>query len=291
MNADEVEEICSALREVLQSHKGEVPLVARALRWASDHARTLGELRLCMAITSWTLASGRPMSRVAFSQLIAGVGLPPGRYSAQRVRLLVDQALKTGLIRRVASRGGRGQASFYRLAFVDELLIEVRDDALLLRLQELDERHNGNLQQDLLQVTGLEKPAAQTAVGLAGNLQQSDAETCSTFDPKPAAETAAHRSSSRSSSKDRDDGGSQKRADDGKDGRQASLLAMRAAKAGLVDAGILDGQATERLIDFDGADPDVDGENEDFDEAPPPDESHRPDEDEALEAEMVEVAS
>jgi hypothetical protein len=283
VNADELEEICSALREVLQSHKGEVPLVARALRWASDHARTLGELRLCIAVTSWTLASGRPMSRVAFSQLIAGVGLPPGRYSAQRVRLLVDQALKTGLIRRVVSKGGRGQASFYRLAFVDELLIEVRDDALLLRLQELDERRNGNLQQDLLQVTEPEKPAAETAVGLAGNLQQSEAETCSTFDPKPAPETAAHRSS-RSSSKDRTDGGSQKRGDD--DGRRTSLEAMRRAK-GQVSARLGWTAEDEPPGPPSLEDDEVDGEQP----LPMPDEAQRPLDDEAIEAEMVEVAS
>jgi hypothetical protein len=281
VNGDELEEICTALREVLQSHKGEVPLVARALRWASDHARTLGELRLCIAIMSWTLASGRPMSRVAFSQLIAGVGLPPGRYSAQRVRLLVDQALKTGLIRRVASRGGRGQASFYRLAFVDELLIEVRDDALLLRLQELDERHNGNLQQDLLQVTLPEKPAAAAAVGLAGNLQQSDPETCSTFDPKPAAAAAAHRSS-RSLSKDRGNGASQNR-DDHDDGRQSSLEAMQQAKDRLSARLGWTGEAEPTEP------PDL---GDDVSEQPPPmPEEHRPLDDEAIEAELVEVAS
>ena len=60
-----------------------------------------------------------------------------------------------------------------------------------------------------------------------------------------------------------------------------------------VEADVLDSQQTKQLVDFDGADPDVDGEDEppDFDEAPPPDELDRPEDDEALEAEMAQVAS
>ena len=114
-----------------------------------------------------------------------------------------------------ASRGGRGQASLYRLAFIDEVLIELRDNALLFRLQALD-----NLQPDLLQVSDPEKPAAAAAASLSPETCSTDAaETCSTFDPKPAAAAAAHRTSH--ISKDRSDGASQKRDDDGRAREQA----------------------------------------------------------------------
>jgi hypothetical protein len=303
VNRDEIDELCAALHEVVHSKKGEVPILARALRWINARAETVGEIRLCCVVVSWTLAVGRPMSGIAFDQLVAGVGFSSTRYDRQRVRVWLDQAVKTGLIRRVSSRGGRGRAALYRLAFVDEILIELQDDALLLRLQALDGK-TANLQGELPQVLSPEKLAAASAAGIQPETSGSgDGETSGGFDPKLAAASAAHRNRSHLS-KDRSDGSHKRDDENGQDdGRRSSLEAIQQAKDQLsadprigwmakVEADALDNQETEQLVDFDSADPDVAGEDEpDFDEAPAPDESGRPEDDEPIEAEMVEVAS
>ena len=138
----EVDELCSTLREVLKPRKGEAPILARALRWINHRAPTLNEHRLCNALLGWTLAAGNPMARIAFAQLRTSVGLAPGRYSDQRLREWLKQSIANGLIRRVANRGG--QATLYRLAFVDELLAERHAESLLRRLRALDEPDEDN---------------------------------------------------------------------------------------------------------------------------------------------------